>query len=86
MNNAWQLVAQSCKRGAEAVTKLKEELTMNKTRFDEIFDLLAELEMRLFYVKNDPGEMPIIEVAEVHEKVKAALVEWNHLASFAEEE
>ena len=69
----------------EYIKAIKEELTMNKTRYDEIFDMLSELEMRLFYVKNDPGEMPIIEVAEVHKKVKAALVEWNHLSEYVEE-
>lgn len=83
--NAIQLMAQSCKKAAEAIAKFKEECDMNKTRYDEIFDMLAELEMRLFYAKTDPGEMPVIEVKEVHEKVKTALVEWNHLSEYVEE-
>lgn len=69
----------------DIINHIREGIVMNKGRYQEVFDLLAELEARLYYIKSDPGEMPIIEVAEIHDKIKDALVEWNHLGSYVEE-
>lgn len=62
--------------------QIEEVLSMDKSKYQEIFDLLAEAEMGLFYITRNPGEMPVEDVEAIHEKVKDALVEWNHLSSF----
>ena len=66
----------------DKIKSLMEVASMEKSKYQEIFDLLAEAEMGLFYATRNPGEMPVEDVEEVHQKVKDALVEWNHLSSF----
>lgn len=45
----------------------------------EVFDALSDLEEAMYYRMQNPEHLPFDSVTEIHEKIKAALLEWHRI-------
>ena len=45
----------------------------------KIFNKLSDLECKLYYGMQNPGDLPFEDIAEIHKHIKSALVIWQKI-------
>jgi hypothetical protein len=51
-------------------------------KHQEIFDTLSDLECKLYYGMQSPGNLPFEDIAEIHKHIKSALVIWQKITGY----